>query len=207
MNIFHIFRKGEKKRPDDAAVLYEALEKGSYYNAVKAAGTLIDSGDFSRLDTMIARLTDHRMAEVLSRIPDERVILPLILSVSSYALLNLSVSAGSEKYDIRSVNTIFRNLVNSFQEKVFPYLSMMADYNFFVTDGERVYYTAGRRSILKNHLDRPDHVAGCARDALKDIPQERLKAALEEHGGEFTSAFRSGLKDSDIHEMLIKEPY
>lgn len=207
MNIFHIFRKGDKKRPDDNAELYEALEKGSYYDAVEAAGALIGSGDYSRLDTMIARMTDHRMAEKVSRIPDERVILPLILSVSRYALLNLSVSAGSEKYDIRSVKTIFRNLVNNFRDRVFPYLSMMADYSFFVTDGDRLYFTAGRRSILKNHLDRPDHVAGCAREVLKDIPEERLKKALEEHGDEFVSAFGSGLKDSDIHEMLMKEPY
>ncbi|MBO4360015.1 MAG: hypothetical protein J5822_03975 [Eubacteriaceae bacterium] len=59
---------------------------------------------------------------------------------------------------------------------------------------------------MKNVQDRPDLIAGCARDALKDVPEELVREAYEKHSGEFRSAREKGLTDTQTHELLLKEP-
>ena len=59
---------------------------------------------------------------------------------------------------------------------------------------------------MKNVQDRPDLIAGCARDALKDVPEELRLEACEKHSGEFRSAREKGLTDTQTHELLLKEP-
>ncbi len=190
--------RSNKKSSDETAGLRNVLEKGDYYDAVKAAEKLIASGDCSCADLMISRMRDYRMAVPLSRIPDEKVILPLILEISRYAILNLNVASGSEKFQPLYVSQIFRNLLNSFGDKVIAYLAEIREYNFFFLKDGCLLYTRGRQSFGP-HLDRPDQVAICARDVLAPISEDRIKTERERGRENYKKA---NLSEREIRELL-----
>ena len=169
---------GFRKKKINRAQLLSTLENGSYYDAVDAAKELVEHKDYSGMDLMITRMTDHRMAEVLSRIPDEAVIRPIILAISRYAILNLNVRSGDERFYPGCISTIFRSLVFNLEDQVYAYLAEIADYHFFFMKDDQLYYMQGSRHFGV-HLDRPDQVALCAKEALEKIPEEQIQAALE----------------------------
>jgi len=170
----------------DRAVLERVLRNGSDWDAAKCAGKLVEAGDYSFTDLMLARMKNHLMAEPLSRIPDERVLLPLILDISKYALSDVSVSIGNEAYSPYAASYIFANLVRNFPDRAPAYLSEIGEYHFFyMKDGELVYRVGRRRLPNNPHLGRPDQVADCARKALESVKPEVVKAALEREKGKY----------------------
>ena len=197
----HRGNKPVRRSKKEIMQLKEKVEKGSHYEAAQAATELISIGDYSCMDLMISRLFDHRMAEPLSGIPNEAVIMPLILSISKYAILNLNVSAGSEKFDARSTTYILNNLVRNFHDQVYAYIAEMSHHHFFFMKDRELYYTVGKHSF-GSHLDRPDLIAGCARDALAKVPQERIQEALDQGKAHYQYA-GGQFSDQEIRNILF----
>ena len=207
MKLFGFKSKGKKDKlgqaggtDSDRAALISALENGYYIDAAKAAKRLVDCGDYSCMDMMINGMKDDRMAVPLSRIPDEAVILPLILAISKYAILNLSVSTGSERFSAFSASGIFRNLLSNFPEKAAAYIAEIADYHFFFMKDGELLYTQGKKS-RDSHLDRPDLIASSAKNALAEIPDEVIRTAREHEKQNYRKA-GSRISESEIQQLL-----
>ncbi|MBR0374369.1 MAG: hypothetical protein IJH91_07585 [Mogibacterium sp.] len=172
---------GQKKTSERAGgneELLRVLKDGSYYEAAAAAEKLVSLKDYSGMNLMITRMNNDRMAVPLSRIPDEAVVLPLILAISEYAILNLNVSTGSERFSARSAADIFRNLLWNVPDKAIAYIAEIADYHFFFMKDGELLYTVGQKAFGA-HLDRPDLIASAARDALAKVPEEQRRASLD----------------------------
>lgn len=155
----------------DRSVISAVLKNGSDWDAVACAKKLVEADDYSFTDLMLARMKNHLMAEPVSRIPDERVLMPLLLDISRYALANSSVSVGNEAYPVNVLSRIFANLVRNFPDRAPAYLKEMGEYRFLSMENGELVYRMGRKRLPNDrHLDRPDLVADCARKAL-----ERMK--------------------------------
>ena len=197
--MFKLFNSRPQKTDNELIMLKNTLENGMYYDAAEAAKALVERGDYSCREIMIARMQDHRMAVPLSRIPDESVMIPLILAISKYAILNLSVSTGNESFSPFDVSQIFRNLAQNFQDRAYAYLAEIRDYHFFFMKDGRLLYMQGSRSLNK-HLDRPDLIAQCARDVLRSIPEERIQAAVNNEKQNYQYA--GNMSRSEILSLL-----
>lgn len=189
----------------DKTVLTDILKNGSYSDAVKCAEKLIELKEYSCAEAIIARMYDERLAVPLSAIPNVKVMMPLILAISKYAILNHSVSVGSESFSPRSISIIFHNLVTNFQDKVFAYLAEIGNYHFFFMTDNDLLYMQGNKSFRENYFDRPDQIADCARKALQNIAPDRIQEAINKEKMKYRKVNHQTFSENDIILLLCKE--